>query len=127
MNFKRLDPPREFRVGSGGAIGLKDCGRVQLDPDEQVTFETEAGGEYDVVRKSWGFYATPSLNARLRKFGLRAVLTRGAGGKRIFVLLVERGREDEFHAYLGQTGMTILCWLDSDEAVRNLEAKLGGD
>ena len=58
-----------------------DCGRIALAPDEQVTFTTEAGGEYDVTRKSWGFYATPSINGRLKTFGLRAALVRNVAGR----------------------------------------------
>ena len=76
MKFTPIDPARVFSVGRGGRIQLKDTARITLEPDEQVTFVTRAGAEYDVVRKSWGYYATPSLNGRLRRFGLRAVLSR---------------------------------------------------
>src|SRR5204863_5563233 len=76
MKLALTDPPREFGVGTGGAVRLKDCAHIALEPDEQVTFQTESGGEYDVVRKSWGFYATPSLNGRLERFNLRAVLVK---------------------------------------------------
>jgi hypothetical protein len=97
---------------------------VRLEPDEQVTFITPSGTELDVVRKSWGYYATPSLNKRLRRFRLRGVLAKGTDGKTFFLLLVEDGKEQEFQQYLAQTGMTALCWLDSDEAFRELEQKL---
>lgn len=122
MEFIPNDPPREFVVGAAAApIKLKDCGRVALGSDEQVTFVTAAGGEYDVVRKSWGFYATPSLNGRLAHFGLRAVLARGVGGGRFYLLLVEAGKEQEFDRYIQATGMSICCWLDSDAAFESLE------
>ena len=74
MKFTPNDPPRLFEVEQG--IQLKDCGRLLLAPGEQVTFVTTSGGEYDVARTAWGFYATPSLNDRLKKFGLKAVLTK---------------------------------------------------
>ena len=75
MKFTPIDPPRRFQVsGRGVTLMLSDCGRVALEPGEQVTFTTAAGGEYDVARKDWGFYATPSTNSRLKSFGLRAAL-----------------------------------------------------
>ena len=67
---------------------------IQLEPDEQVTFVTDSGSEYDVARKSWGYYATPSLNSRLAGFGLRGVLVRGDDGK-AYLFLVEMGKASE--------------------------------
>ncbi|HLN09267.1 MAG TPA: hypothetical protein VK281_09945, partial [Xanthobacteraceae bacterium] len=71
MQFDPKVPPRVFTVGNSGPIEMRDCGMVALDADEQLTFVTERGAEYDVARKDWGFYATPSLNGRLMQFGLR--------------------------------------------------------
>ena len=76
MNINQRHPPREFEVGFEHKSILKDCGAIHLEPDEQITFVTAGGHEYDVARKDWGFYATPSLNGRLVKFALRAVLVR---------------------------------------------------
>ena len=92
MKVVALDPPRKFRVGAREDVELSDCGRIELRPDEQVTFTTESGGEYDVARKAWGFYATPSLNGRLPWFGLRPALVKGLEDK-FFVMLVEHGHE----------------------------------
>ena len=121
MKFVPSVPPRKFRVGSDGHIELTDCGRVDLAADEQVTFTTEAGGEYDVTRKAWGFYATPSLNRRWPRFGLRPALVQGLGDT-VFVMLVERGRERAFDAYVETEGLTILRWLDDEDFLRGLRA-----
>lgn len=115
MNLKRNEPPREFRVGSGAGITIRHCADVELEPDEQVTFVTAGGTEYDVVRKVWGYYATPSLNGRLAAKGLRAVLVRNEAG-RLYLLLVERGCEPQFEAYAATERQGIVCWLDSDTA-----------
>lgn len=125
MRFTPVVPPREFSVGSRRELTLRDCGRVELEPDEQVTFITATGTELDVCRKSWGYYPLPSLNRRLPAHGLRAVLVRGALGGTVFVLLVERGREDEFRAYLEEHSMRVITWLDTDEALARIEAGLG--
>ncbi len=118
MRFAATIPPRAFRVGPAGDIELLDCGSVFLEPDEQVTFRSPGGGEYDVVRKSWGYYATPSLNGRLARFGLkgRLCLSRGA----CYLLLVEAGREVENDAYLQEQGMEHLAWLHDDVGIRRL-------
>jgi hypothetical protein len=125
VRFEPKDPPRVFTVGNAGPIETRDCGTVALDADEQVTFVTERGAEYDVARKDWGYYATPSLNGRLMQFGLRGVLIQNRGTKRYFVLLVERGREPAFEAYLAAENLRIVHWLDSDEACAALDRKLG--
>jgi hypothetical protein len=125
MRVVPTDPPREFGVGRGGRIRLKDCGRIRLESDEQVTFVTEAGGEYDVVRKSWGFYATPSRNGRLPQFGLRAALVKSPGAK-FYVFLVEREKEAEFRRYLDVERHAVVCWLDNDENLLALERGLKG-
>ncbi|HZP68477.1 MAG TPA: hypothetical protein VFB29_00920 [Pseudolabrys sp.] len=125
MKFIPIDPPRKFEVaGAGVRLHLSDCGRVALAADEQVTFTTEAGGEFDVTRKSWGFYATPSTNGRLRRFGLRAALVRNVAG-RLFVVLVEQGKEAEFLAYVEADRQTLLTWLDDDASVERIAALLG--
>src|SRR5881628_2648488 len=80
MKVSERNPPREFQTGRGEPIVIRDCARIRLEPDEQVTFVTPAGAEYDVARKAWGFYATPSLNGRLLNFGLRAALIRSFVG-----------------------------------------------
>lgn len=110
MKVTYIDPPRRFPVGVREVVHLKDCGRIALESDEQVTFVTESGTEYDVVRKSWGYYATPSLNSRLPRFGLKPALVRS--GDRRYLLLVEVDKKAEFRAYLQKQGMEVLCWLD---------------
>ncbi len=120
MRIRQIDPPREFRVGE---ITLRHCADVELAPDEQITLTTPSGTEYDVARKSWGYYATPSINKRLSSHGLRGALTAGADG-RIALLLVERGHEQDFDDYLLEQQMRVLCWLDSDEAAAAAIARL---
>jgi len=43
---------------------------------------------------------------------------------RFFVLLVERGKEDAFDRYVRQEPLTIVAWLDSQEALQAMEAAL---
>lgn len=126
MKFEPKDPPRRFPVGNTVKFDMKDCGTLRLEPDEQVTFATPAGLEYDVARKDWGFYATPSLNGRLQEFGLRTVLVRNTLTSRYFVLLVERGREAAFEAYNEQERLEIVAWMDSQDRLDRLRAAMRG-
>lgn len=120
MRFDPKNPPRLFEVGNTVRFCMRDCGSLALDADEQVTFVLPSGAEYDVSRKDFGFYATPSLNGRLPQFGLRAVLIRNRSTGRYFVLLVERGQEPAFDAYLEQETCEAVAWLDSTEALERL-------
>jgi hypothetical protein len=123
MKFEPKIPPREFEVGYDVKGTLRDCGAMRLAADEQITFLTEAGGEYDLTRKEWGFYATPSLNGRLAGFNLRAVLVKNRVD-RFFVLLVERGKEAAFDRYVAAEPLKIVAWLDTLEAPQALEAAM---
>lgn len=124
MKFEPRQPPRLFKVGNSVKFDMQDCGTLRLEPDEQVTFVTGAGAEYDVARKDWGFYATPSLNGRLEQFGLRGVLIKNRGTGRYFILLVERGHEAQFDAYCEQENLAVIAWLDSSDALDALAARL---
>jgi hypothetical protein len=112
MRIIQRDPPRRYPVGNAN---ITDCGTVELATDEQVTFQDG----YDVTRKAWGWYATPSLNGRLAANALRAVIAVNPAGK-AFVLLVEVGREPLFKDYLVAENMRVLTWLDNDQAVAGL-------
>ena len=120
MKIAVNNPPRCYTVGG---VTISDCARVSLLPDEQITLTTVDGAEVDVTRKEWGFYAAPSLNGRLARFGLRSALTANGMGK-LFVMLVEAGKEAVFEKYLAEQDARILCWLDTDDAARALIERL---
>ncbi len=124
MKYIPIDPPRQFPVGAEGKIIIKDCGRISLEYDEQVTFTTESAGEYDLARKDWGFYATPSLNGRLLSFGLHAVLVKNTVTSKCYIFLVEDGKEDSYRAYMKQESMIEVCRIDSDEALERVEKNM---
>jgi hypothetical protein len=128
MRFRPVEPPRRFGVGRRGGQ-LEHVADISLEPDEIVTFHTDSGTEYDVARKSWGYYLTPSLNQRLAERGLRAALCMGVprgddGPPRVYLLAVEAGGEAAFEAYLAAEEMRVLAWLDSDEAVADVARRL---
>jgi len=107
MNIDEIVPPRKYSVRS---IEISHCANIFLNPDEQVTFTTDSGKEYDVMKKSWGFFATPSINNRLKNFGYKTALIKDSTGK-MFICLVEEDKVEEFHQYLELDKGKIQCWL----------------
>ena len=126
MKIDFLEPARRFSAGRYTAIEINHCANIALEDNEQVTFLTDSGTELDVARKSWGYYATPSLNGRLFGLGLRAVLVANELGK-LYLLLVERGKESDFHDYVRTERQQIVCWLDTDEQVARLRNAVSQD
>jgi hypothetical protein len=123
MKLALKNPPRTYKAGFEHAVTISDCGSVELQPDEQLTFITPQGGEYDLTRKSWGFYATPSLNGRLKQFGLRPVLVKNREN-RFFILLVERGNEDSFNTYVALEKLDLIAWLDDDATLERIQKQV---
>lgn len=112
MKLDKKDPPRTFEVKG---VRLSHSADILLEPDELVTFTTPSGAEYDVARKDWGFYATPSVNRRLTEFGLRAALAENTETGARYVLIVERGKESAFQRYLTDQSMQLKAWLDDSD------------
>jgi hypothetical protein len=119
MKFEVKTPPRIFEVGAHNEITIADCADLDLEPNEQVTFKTASGAEYDVTRKEWGYYATPSTNGRLKRFGWRTALVKNPR-EQYFVFLMESGKQAEFDAYLKDQGLSVVKWLDDDKELATL-------
>jgi SAM-dependent methyltransferase len=113
MIIKEISPPRNFKVGINHKITISDCGTIFLNPDEQVTFITDSGGEYDVAKKDWGFYATPSINGRLKTFNLKTALVSNKDRK-LYIMLVETKELDSFNKYLKEEALNLEYWLDEE-------------
>jgi hypothetical protein len=111
MRVEPKEPPRVFSVGTQADIRIRDSGDIHLDADEQVSFVVESGRRYDVVRKEWGFYATPSINGRLAGEGFRTALVQNAQGL-VYVVVVEFDKQDLFERHCQKEGQTVVEWLD---------------
>ena len=111
MHFRENSPPRIFTVGLQRDIKIADTGNVFLQPDEQVSFVTRSGKEHDFVAKSWGFYATPSVNGRLKDQGFKTALVKNSFGK-YYIMVVELEHLQKFDDYLRQEKNVVVEWLD---------------
>lgn len=111
MKIVTKKPPREFKVGNDQKIIIQDMGDVYLDSDEQLTFITEDKKEYDLCKKEWGYYATPSVNDRLKRFGFKTAIVQNVKGQ-VYIMIVEEDKIASFEKYLNEENNQVLEWLD---------------
>lgn len=109
MKFNKKNPARTFVVGKG--IDIKDCGDMFLESDEQITFKSDES-EYDVCKKSWGYYATPSVNGRLKSFNFETYIIMNVETKMKYVFLVHSNKKDLFKDYLKAENLEIIERID---------------
>ena len=108
MKVYKKKKPRIFLVSKKNNIFLKDVGRVYLQENENLTITSKNKKNFEICRKSWGYYATPSLNFRLKKSGLKAVLVKQK--KKYFILLVDVKKKKEFYYYKKIENYKIIKW-----------------
>ena len=108
----KLDLLDKVRVFSVKGHEIKDLGKILLDNNELVTFKTPSGKNFDFVAKEWGFYATPSMNDRLKKEGFKTALVVNEIDQ-LFIMAVEEDKLDIFSEYLKKNqDNKVICWLD---------------
>lgn len=123
MKIEAQVPAREFHVGYHEIV-ISHVANVALEDDQMVTF-VGSGTEYDVTRKSWGYYATPSLDRRLPAHGLRPAIMRNTNTRHCFVVLVEVGQEEVWRDYMDQESQELVMWLDDPAVLESLGPRDG--
>lgn len=109
MDTSILNPPRSFFVKG---MEIKDYGKIFLENNEMVSFVADGGGELDFTAKSWGFYATPSMNSRLKNEGFKTALVVNENNQ-LYIMAVKKEKLNDFFAYLKDGhDNRVLCWLD---------------
>lgn len=109
MKLELKGTPRTFSMND---VDIRDFGKVLLDANDMVSFKTATNREYDFVAKEWGFYASPSLNGRLKNEGFKTALVVNEFNK-IYIMVVEEEKIEEFKAYLkNDQDNKLVCWLD---------------
>ena len=107
--MKILKKNRKFKAGIN-QITLKEVAKISLKKNEMITF-FNGKIEYDVVKKNWGYYATPSINSRLLKFNFKTCIVINKISKNIFILLVDKNKKQDFKKYLKSEDCKIVKWL----------------
>lgn len=112
MNFEEKNPPRQFKVGvPENGIVISDFGDLQLNANEQITMISVNGKRHDFASKEWGFYATPSVNGRLKNEGFKTALVQNSMGQ-IYIMVVDKDLLEEFEHYCTMEKQEVLEWLD---------------
>lgn len=109
MRIIKKKPPRKFKPSKN--IIIKDCAKIYLNSNEQVTFLTKKKQEYDVCKKEWGFYATPSVNGRLKSYNFKTSIIQNIKTKKIYIFILEKGKEKKFYRYLKEENCKVIKWL----------------
>ena len=109
MRIIKKKPARKFKPSKN--IIIKDCAKIYLNSNEQVTFLTKKKQEYDVCKKDWGFYATPSVNGRLKSYNFKTAIIQNKKTKKIYIFLLEKGKEKKFYRYLKEENCKVIKWL----------------
>lgn len=110
MKIKIRKKPRIFKVNVGSTkIQLNDMAKITLKKNEQVTFKY-LNSEYDVAKKDWGYYATPSINGRLKQFGFRTFLIKNKRDK-LYIFLVLKNKFKSFKKYCKDDNQKIVMEL----------------
>jgi len=109
MTLDLKDNPRYFTV-KGHEV--KDFGKIFLGDNEMLSFKTKSEKEYDFVAKEWGFYASPSVNGRLKREGFKTALVTNESNM-IYVMVVDIEKIGIFKKYLKENqDNRLICWID---------------
>ena len=101
---------RKFTTGLKKKQVIKDVGIIKIKNNEMVSFQAGNKKFHEVTRKNWGFYATQSINHRLKKI-FKTALVKNTQGK-IFLMLVEKDKIKKFKKYCLDERQIIIRWLD---------------
>ena len=111
VKIKISKKPRIFKVGEENKIKIKEVGFVYLKNNEQITIINENKKKYDFVKKSWGYYATPSVNGRLKNEGFKTALVKNSFNK-YYIMVVDQKKIKIFRNYCKKENQTIIEWMD---------------
>lgn len=113
MKFNKNKKKRTFLTGVRNKEKIIDVGKIFLEKNEMITFETKNKSRHDVTKKDWGFYATQSINSRLKKKFKTALVSNLQN--RIYIMMVEKIKMNLFKKYCKLEKQKVLIWLDEFE------------
>ena len=115
MKIKKKE--RKFKVGLNN-ITLKEVAKIYLKKDEMISF-VKGKSEYDIVKKNWGYYATPSIDKRLKLNGFKTALVINQY-KNLYIMLVEKNKLKTFKKYCKDEKQKKILWLDEINSYKKL-------
>lgn len=99
---------RKYKVRD---VLIKDAAHIILKSNEQITLkDTNDKFQYDICKKSWGYYALPSINSRLKKFNFETFIIKDIRNEKVFIHIVKKNKMKEFKKYLKNQKLKIIDW-----------------
>lgn len=95
----------------------KNKNEINLKPDQQITL-INGKSEYDIAKKNWGFYVTPSIQKRLKMFNLEVYLI--SKSKNYLLCLVKKNKKELFKSFLLKKKMKFIQNLSSTGKFKKL-------
>lgn len=108
MKIKKIN--RKFKVGKKHKVTITEVASIKLKSNEQIVF-SEKNKKYDFVKKNWGYYATPSMNFRLKKNGYRSAIIINKE-KRLYLFVIDKNKIRSFKRYCLSHKLKVYMWLD---------------
>ena len=108
--MKVIKKNRKFKVGfKENSLIITHIADIKLKDNELVNFKF---GKYDynLVKKNWGFYATPSINSRLKREGFKTALVENSFSD-TYIMLVHKLKINKFKKYCKDHKQKIVKWL----------------
>ena len=102
---------RIFQPNKKKRLFLNHVENINLKNNELVTF-VDNNHEYDVVKKAWGYYATPSINKRLVNNNFLTFLVKNRVTSDLFIFLVQKNKVKLFKDYIKKENIKIVLKLN---------------
>jgi hypothetical protein len=90
---------RSWIVGDKKDILITEKIKIQLDDNEQVSFvEKKNMTSYEICKKNWGYYVSPSIDKRLKDYGHKMYITKNQYGQ-VYLMAVDLKKIKKFTLY----------------------------
>lgn len=113
MKFNKLTNPRNFQTGLKKKQNIKEIGSIKLKNNEMISLIVAGNKRHEITRKVWGFYATQSINDRLKK-NFKTAIVKNSMNK-VFIMMVERSKMKKFRDYCRIEKQRVIKWLDREK------------
>tara|TARA_A100000164_G_scaffold375420_1_gene410433 strand:+ start:1296 stop:1673 length:378 start_codon:yes stop_codon:yes gene_type:complete len=107
---------RKFKNKSKLNQQIIESAIITLRNNEQISLSEKVGRskkEYDIVKKNWGYYVTPSINKRLKFFKYECALVRNNKNK-FYICMTNKEKKKSFLNYLKKDNQKIIFWFNEN-------------
>ena len=92
----------------------KNSINLNLSQNEQITLKF-SNSKYDIAKKLWGYYVTPSFQHRCKLNRLKVAIVLSKNNNQFNFVLVNNKKKKFFKIFLKKNNYKIIHWLDTDK------------